>query len=259
MHLLAQVLEASSTATLAALKTLPVTPCVVHPEAQPSTQCLAPVLTGTTPQITIVANSTNISASTVHPKTRKGHVTAEVLAKRWNIGLETVRKTVDSTTQLAVRDFTHTTGGRRLKPYAYQLRYPRMNAEMYTDILIGRCKSLSGNRYAQVYATPFHWVTVIPIPLKSDAHLTLNELFRKVGVPRVIIPDNAKELTEGDFKKKALRAGLAILPVEAYTKNANLAEDAIQDLKRVYRRTMIAMNLPEVLWGKCLVYLALVR
>jgi hypothetical protein len=200
------------------------------------------VLTGKTPQITIAANSTNISASTVHPKTRKGHVTAKVLAKRWNIGLETVRKTIDSTTQLAVRDFTHTTGGRRLKPYAYQLRYPRLNVEMYTNTLIGQCKSQSGNRYAQVYATPFHWVTVIPIPLKSDAHLTLNKLFRKVGLPRVIIPDNAKELTEGDFKKKALRAGGAILPVDAYTKNANLAEDAIRELKRAYRRTMIASD-----------------
>jgi hypothetical protein len=34
----AQVLEASSTVTLAALKTLPVTPCVIHLEAQPLTQ-----------------------------------------------------------------------------------------------------------------------------------------------------------------------------------------------------------------------------
>jgi hypothetical protein len=147
----------------------------------------------------------------------------------------------------------------QLKPYAYQLRHPRLNVEMYMDTLIGRCKSLSGNKNAQVYATPFHWVTVIPIPLKSNAHLTLDEMFRKVGVPRVIIPDNAKELTEGDFKKKALLAGAAILPVEAYTKNANLAEDAIRELKRTYRRTMIATNSPEVLWDKCLVYLALVR
>jgi hypothetical protein len=171
----AKVLKASSMVTLAALKTLPVTPCVVRPEAQPSTQSLAPAPMGTTPQITIAANSTNISALAVKPKTSKGHVTAKVLAKRWNIGLETAQKTVDSTTQLAVRDFTHTTGGRRLKPYAYQLRYPRLNVEMYTDTLIGRCKSLSGNRYVQVYATPFHWVTVLPMPLKSEAHLTLDE------------------------------------------------------------------------------------
>jgi hypothetical protein len=57
----------------------------------------------------------------------------------------------------------------------------------YLSVKLVQCKSMSGNRYAQVYATPFHWVTVIPIPLKSDAHLTtLDKLFRKVGVPRVI-------------------------------------------------------------------------
>ena len=175
------------------LKTLPSTPCLLHPS--------------------LTSSTVSTSAMTANPTSRKGKVTADVLAKRWNIGLETARKTLQSTTQLAVRDFTHTTGGRRLKPYSYQLRYPRLNVEMYTDTLIGRCTSLSGNKYAQVYATPFHWVCVDPIPLKSDAHLTLETLFRRVGVPRVIIPDNAKELTEGLFKKKALRAGAAILPI----------------------------------------------
>ena len=95
---------------------------------------------------------------------------------------------------MAVRDFTHITGGRRLKPYTQQLKYARLNVKMYTDTLIGRCVSLSGNRYAQVYATPFHWVTVHPIKLKPEAHFTLDKLFRDFGVPMAIIPGNAKEL-----------------------------------------------------------------
>jgi hypothetical protein len=77
---------------------------------------------------------------------------------------------------------------------------------MYTDILIGRTKSLLGNNVPQVYATPFHWVAVCPMESRSDAHYTLDTLFRRVGVPRVMIPDIAKEMTEGHFKKKVLRA-----------------------------------------------------
>jgi hypothetical protein len=51
----AEVLGASSIATLASLmKTLPVTTCMVQPEAQPRTQSLAPAPLGTTPRATAV-------------------------------------------------------------------------------------------------------------------------------------------------------------------------------------------------------------
>ena len=49
-------------------------------------------------------------------KKRKGFVSPEKLSKNWKIGLEAARRTVEATTQLAVRDFSHTSGGRRLKP-----------------------------------------------------------------------------------------------------------------------------------------------
>jgi hypothetical protein len=53
---------------------------------------------------------------------RQGTITPQQLADRWRIGIETGKRTVENTTQLAVRDFTHTTGGRRLKPIHYQLK-----------------------------------------------------------------------------------------------------------------------------------------
>lgn len=49
-------------------------------------------------------------------KKRKGFVTAEKLSENWSISIETARRTVEATTQMAVRDFTDTSGGRRLKP-----------------------------------------------------------------------------------------------------------------------------------------------
>jgi hypothetical protein len=88
---------------------------------------------------------------------------------------------------------------------------------------------------------------------------TLDTLLRRVGVPRVMIPDIAKEMTEGHFKRKVLRARAALHPIEAYTPNSNLAEHVIIELKRSYRRMMLSMNAPECLWDLCLQYVAAVR
>jgi hypothetical protein len=62
---------------------------------------------------------------------RKGTVTKEQLARRWRCGLDVAERTLQKTTQRAVRDFTHATGGRRIKPTAYQLRYPPLEQGRY--------------------------------------------------------------------------------------------------------------------------------
>ncbi|CAB9505252.1 Reverse transcriptase (RNA-dependent DNA polymerase) [Seminavis robusta] len=146
-----------------------------------------------------------------------------------------------------------------MKPLAYQLRYPRLNIEMYTDTVYGKVTSLLGNKCAQVYCTPFHWCHVDPMKTKSEAHLTLDSLFQKIGVPRVLIPDNAKELTMGEFRRKAQRVQCPIHPVEAYTPNQNFAEDLIRELKRTYRRTMTTTDSLECLWDMCFIFCGLTR
>jgi len=141
--------------------------------------------------------------------------------------METARKTIEKTTQLAVRDFTNVTGSRRLEPIHHQLKCRCLDVEMHCDTLEGRSFSLLGNRHAAVCCTPFHWTAVDPMKEKSDAHKTLDTLFGSAGVPRAIIPDDAAELTQGEFKRKADRAQALIHPIEAHTPDANTAEDGI--------------------------------
>lgn len=200
-----------------------------------------------------------VSLKSVGTTKRKGFVGPEELAKRWHIGLETARKTLDKTTQLAVRDFTHTMGGRRLKPIHYQLKYRRLRCEMYVDVYIGKCKSLRGNKYATVYCTPFHWICFDPMESRSDAHKTLDTLFQMTGIPSALIPDNAKELTEGEFRRKALRASCPIYPIEPYTPNATMCEAGIRETLRGFRRMMNASNTPGCLWDDGLEYYSQVR
>jgi len=173
--------------------------------------------------------------------------------------LETARKTVDKTTQLVVRNFSETMDGRRLKPIHYQLKYRRLRCEMFVDVYKAKCKSLRGNRVATVYCTPFHWIRFDPTPEERDAHETLDSLFQTVGIPSALIPDNAKLLTKGEFRKKAARASCPIYPIEPYTSNANLCEDGIRETLRGFRRMMSATNTPGVLWDDGLQHYSAVR
>jgi len=186
--------------------------------------------------------------SSVGTDKRKWHIGPEELASRWGIGLETARKTVDKTTQLAARNFTESMGGRRLRPIHHQLKYRRLRYEMFVDVYMDKCKSLRGNRCATVYCTPFHWIRFDPTPEERDAHKTLDSLFQTAGIPSALIPDNAKSLTEGEFRRKAARASCPIYPVEPHTSNASLCEDGIRETLRGFRRMMSATNTPRVLW-----------
>ena len=199
-----------------------------------------------------------LSSVTTRSK-RKGFVSPEGLAKNWGIGLETAKMTIAASTQRAVRDFTHTTGGRRLKPYAWVLGMKRISGDVYTDTLIAKCKSIRGNKYCQIYVTPFHFMFARPIKLKEEAHLTLTEFFQEVGIPNRIIPDNAKEMTEGLFKKKCAKAQCRIQPGEPHFPNFNLAETGIREAKRKHRHTMTSKNVPEILWDYCFEWVAKVR
>ena len=192
-------------------------------------------------------------------KKRKGFVDAQQLASNWKIGIEAARRTVEATTQMAVRDFSNTSGTRRLKPRHWILDQKRLSTEAYTDTLFGRCKSLRGNTCAQIYATPFHFVFAVSLKSKAEAHCSLDEFFHKFGIPKFMVADNAKELTKGQFKKKCKRAQCPMHPIEAYTSNANLAEGVIREVKRHYRRTMLETGAPEVVWDWCLEWCALVR
>ena len=95
---------------------------------------------------------------------------------------------------------------------------------------------------------------------RKDVSHTLESLFRTAGVPKCLRPDGGMELEEGEFKKVATRHGTPIFPNEPFAKNANIASAlGVRELKREYRRDMIATGAPECLWDLGLTYRALIR
>jgi hypothetical protein len=174
------------------------------------------------------------------------------LSKRWFIGLNSAKRTLERTTQRGVRDYSTFKGTRRLRHLTYQLMYRHLRSSVYTDTMFSSVKSLQGNSCAQIYATWFQWVTAYPIPSKGDAHFTLDRLHREYGIFHTIIPDNAKELTQGEFKRKALKAGSYIALIEAYSHNQNLAESDMREIRRMFRKAMRQTHAPYVLWDFCI-------
>lgn len=105
--------------------------------------------------------SKTIKVSSTNSVRKKGTVTPEVLAKRWRIGVDLAKRTIDRTTQLGVRDFTAIQGSRRLRHSNQQFNYRRFNATVYTDTMLPMIPTLQRNTCAQVYSTSFQWIKSI--------------------------------------------------------------------------------------------------
>ena len=135
---------------------------------------------------------------------RKKHsITPMFLAKRWNIGLAAAEKTLEVTTQNGVRTVLHPSLSRRFRTNDRQLRYRRLSHPMFTDTLEAKTTSwMRQSRYAQVFATRFHWVRAFPMKKKSDAHKALSLLVQRDGVPTELVMDGAREQIMGNFNKK---------------------------------------------------------
>jgi hypothetical protein len=88
---------------------------------------------------------------------RKGTVSPDNLTRKWYIGVETARRTLERTTQLGDRDFLNIKGTRRLKHTVFQLMFRHLKTDVYTDTMFSKVKSLRQNACAQVFVGP-RWI-----------------------------------------------------------------------------------------------------
>ena len=100
---------------------------------------------------------------------------------------------------------------------AYQHKHRCLCCAMYTDTLFAELKSLAQNTSGQIFVTEFHWTCFYLLQKKGDVHEALDRLIWDHEIPHCIISDNAPELVAGEFKRKALKYGTSLKPVEAWT------------------------------------------
>ena len=201
----------------------------------------------------------SISIRAVSSSGKSYLVTPDMLARRFKISLETAKRTLDATTQRAVRDWSVVKGARRFRPVQFQLEYPRIKLPVYVDIKFGPCKSVEGNTCLAIYATAVQWARGYPLKNERDVHTTLSKLFRQFGFPSALIPDDAQSLTQGEFKKTANKGQVPIMPIEPHNPNQNLAEDTIREASRMYTLFMNARGIPLGFWDRVFLWCLEVR
>ena len=192
------------------------------------------------------------SVKSVKTGKKKWKVGPAALAKRWGIGIGAARRTIDATTQLAVRNLTNPTLSRRFATNDKILRFRRLPCRMYTDTM--KSDTVSWYRkcqYGQVYVTDFGWIGFYPMRQKSDAPDTLTQLAHDKGVPTHFVMDGAKEQIQGEFRKRARSYGCGLRQTDTYSAWQNDAEAGIRDLKQGASREMVAKQTPKKLWDHC--------
>jgi hypothetical protein len=141
---------------------------------------------------------------------RHSKISAENMSKKWKIGIDTAKRTMQVTTQQGVRTAMHPIT-RRYRVDHLQLHKKRLNSHFYCDSLIAKTKSLQGNNGAQIY-TNGKFTSVYPWKLKSEVGQTLADFCHDVGIPEQLTADLASEQTgpNTDFMSTVRNHGISM-------------------------------------------------
>jgi hypothetical protein len=121
-------------------------------------------------------------------KERHPAVSSENLSERWNIGLNQAKQTLKVTTQRGVISAILPVSRRYRTDRVYHQK-KLQNQKFYTDTLFGRCKSISNNTCAQIFANESYFVKAYPMERKSLAGQALRQFIRDFGVPEQLTSD----------------------------------------------------------------------
>jgi hypothetical protein len=156
---------------------------------------------------------------------RHSKVGAEELSRKWNIGLETAKATLDVMMQHGVRTVVHPMS-RRLRVDHLHLHRPRLKGTWYLDTLIAKVKSLLGNKCANVF-TNGKYTKVVPMASWKEAAESLIDFTDDVGILETLVMDGATEFTgkHTDFIKQARQMRIKLHTAEQGRKNQNHAAE----------------------------------
>ena len=177
-----------------------------------------------------------VAIGAVKSKHRKGRVDAATLAQRLNIPLEMAKKTIQSTTQLAVRTTVEPSLTRKFSTNDRMLRYARLATDTFMDTFFSSSEagpSLREFTTCQVFASEFGHVFVIPMGGKTGVEVTqaIKRYFKEVGVPQHLICDQATEQVKGSSRILCNEAGCHVVELQKGTPASNRAERTIKILK----------------------------
>jgi hypothetical protein len=153
---------------------------------------------------------------------RHSKVGLEELSRKWNIGLEMAKATLDVTTQHGVRTAVHPML-RWLRVDHLHLHRPRLKGTWYLDTLITKVKSLLDNKCANVFRNG-KYTKVVPMATSwKEAAESLIDFTDDVGILETLVMDSTTEFTgkHTDFSKQARQMWIKLHTAEQGRKNQN--------------------------------------
>ena len=140
-------------------------------------------------------------------------VSPETLAKKWNIGIDTAKRTLESTMQLAICQAIHPIQ-RRYRTEVMQLHYPCLGGRhgcFYTDTFFTKTPTLRGCQMAQISTNNISFTKVFPMKHKSKA-----SNMQDVGIPSCLHTDDAKELEQGKMAEITRKGWIQTMQSKPY-------------------------------------------
>ena len=186
---------------------------------------------------------------------RHSVVTPEQLSERWNIGLAQAKNTINVTTQRGVRSAILPLSRRYRTDRMYNQRRLR-GQRFYTDTIIGKYKSLTGNTCAQLFANESFFAKAYPMERKSFAGTALRQFIRDYGVPDKLTFDGSAEQVKPktEFMKQIRHHGVDYHIIEPHRPQQNRAETVIREVKKRWFRQMVKRKVPKRLWDYGMVW-----
>jgi len=188
------------------------------------------------------------AVASVQAKQSKPTITPEQLARQWNIGLDTAKRTLKVTTQAGLRNI-YIPSDRKTRLKAPWLKFPSINTRMYSDALFSSVPSIHKAKGAVVFTDGKGFDSFYPFKSKSQYPETLMEFIHDYGVPKQLVTDGANEMQQSKGRAIANEYHIDLKVTVPYSPWQNKAESTVRELKRVTRRKIHEKKAPKRMWS----------
>ena len=169
--------------------------------------------------------------------------------------LETIKKTLKNTTQLAPRMSQSVPLKRHFKSRYPQLNKPRIREPFATDTFFASEPAIGGKECVQLFVGLTSCFTAAyGMENEGQGSLALEDFIRDYGAPYHLRSDNSKMQLGNFFSAVCRRYNISQSWVEPHHQHQNPAERRIQDVKRQVNAIMDRTGAPDNLWLLCTLY-----
>lgn len=175
---------------------------------------------------------------------------------------DVIRKTMDATTQMAMRVEAES----RIDPRRHRIsRFPflrekRLNDEFHTDTFFPSVVTSKKETCSQIFlGKKTDYMDVYPLKTESHAFTALQDFGKDIGIPHTIKSDNSQTETGHQWTEWCRKYCSRHITTEPHHPWQNISEQGVGDLSRMVRRCMREFNAPLSRHGWCQKWCAEVR